>query len=263
MESKNIHLHYRYNLFYVTTFLLVSIILLLTVQLGNVPDVVSYISFGLTLTSLFLSLIAIIYSIVSNFSFTSNISSLRNASDTVTNSASKLTDITDELKRNLECIPGMISDVRDSVVNSHNEVMTAISESNAGVDESSRVSSSASITDGFIELASASGAMILYSCHLSYVKDKPFSLPDLCEATHFFDQDYFYGFVVACSSMGLISYVRTKDIISVKKFNSNIEDIKTVCETRVKKLAKDNPELFDDENELFKNSIGAIDEFFA
>lgn len=66
-------------IFYITVILVVTIIILLTARWEEISELVKLITFGLTLTSLFLSLVAIIFSIFSNFSFTKSAANLYGA----------------------------------------------------------------------------------------------------------------------------------------------------------------------------------------
>ena len=61
--DKQPHLHPRFNLLYIVLILVLTIIFLIILQWGAVPEFVKYITFGLTIASLFLYLIAIISSI--------------------------------------------------------------------------------------------------------------------------------------------------------------------------------------------------------
>jgi len=123
MGDNKSQLHYHYNLFYIVGILFLVIIVLLTVKWGDIPDFVKYVTFGLTVTSLFLALIAIIYTIFSHFSFSRGISILQNASNVVSEATNKLTDVTAGLEEKVESLPTMIEEVGERVDKRHLELL--------------------------------------------------------------------------------------------------------------------------------------------
>lgn len=117
MET-NERLHYRYNFFYITVILVLTVILLITTEWGSIPQLVSMFSFGLTLTSLFLAFIAIIYSIVSNTNFSRYIGNLQEVSSSISESSQKIDDTANNLGERIKGLPIMIQEVSNSVSSS-------------------------------------------------------------------------------------------------------------------------------------------------
>ena len=71
METK-----YKIHVFYILSILIAIIIILITVRWSEVPKLVDYITFALTVTSLALALLAIIYSMYSNTTLSETVSSI-------------------------------------------------------------------------------------------------------------------------------------------------------------------------------------------
>src|SRR5256885_13949970 len=103
MEEK-----YKIHAFYILTILIAVIIILLTIRWTGIPNLVEYITFALTLTSLVLAALAIIYAFYSNSSFSQNISTLNNVSRDVSDTAKELSKATNNLSLQIESIPSQL-----------------------------------------------------------------------------------------------------------------------------------------------------------
>jgi hypothetical protein len=104
---------------YIISILVAIIITLLTVKWSEIPGLADYLTFALTVSSLCLAILAIIYSIYSNSSFTGNISSLEISSRSLLETSSDLSSVTEELNDRIQGIPDIMKTVGDKVEKTH------------------------------------------------------------------------------------------------------------------------------------------------
>ncbi len=179
--AENRVLHYRYNLFYSICILIAVIVILLTVKWGAISELVKYITFGLTLTSLFLALIAIFYAIISNSSFSKHIGGLRAASDSVTSSAASLDRMLSDLEEKISELPGLIRGVEQKVDLTRKEISRSATEATPTDREISSSGPNGKLegvevdVKSFIDRSSFSGMLALHTVQLAYQTRKPFS----------------------------------------------------------------------------------------
>ena len=263
MGENRSKLHYLYNLIYPVGILILMIIVLLTVKWGNIPDFVKYVAFGLTLTSLFLSLIAIIYMIVSQFIYSKGISVMLNASDIVSQATGKLTDVTAGLERKVESIPLMIKEVGERVDKSHQELLQELGAAKAepggpGVEKGGL---SEELVKEFIRSSSFNGLLALYACQLAHSKKVPFNPKELW-GQEGPDEPYSYGFLVACVGFGVLHIVTKGDMWNITEFSEMLpKDMRSVCYEDIGRLVKDATDIPDTEATLM-GRLEAIDKYF-
>ena len=104
------------NYWWIIGDLSVATILVITANLGGVPNVVGYISFAATVSSLILAVIAIIYSIHQNSSSVTTISQL-------TESARKIVDVTGELDKVARQLDTRSKEMPEAVIGLTNRVV--------------------------------------------------------------------------------------------------------------------------------------------
>ncbi len=121
-------LHYRYNFFYLAAILLITIVVLITVEWGGIKGLVDYISFGLTLTSLFLALIAIVYAIISNTTFSQHLGTLRSVTQTVVDASGGLSKITNTLDAKLAELPTLIRNVETKIDETRKDLLEGVAQ---------------------------------------------------------------------------------------------------------------------------------------
>jgi len=107
MENRTIKIHFTY----ITSILTAIIIGLVAVKWSEIPNLTELISFSLTLSSLLLAVIAIVYAIYSNSSFGRNIGKLDDASDNISVSAQDLKSISLELSAKIDATPDALSNL--------------------------------------------------------------------------------------------------------------------------------------------------------
>lgn len=251
---------YKIHFFYTIGILIVTIIGLITVKWSKVPDLVAYITFALTLTSLTLSLLVIIYSVVSNSKLSESIGSLDSVTKDVLNSSVKLGSVTKELAEKVDEIPTYLRNVEEKTdrtnqliedLRSKSEIINEPSQSEEIEEKESNNSPS---IERFIKTSSFNGKLLMYASNLSYNLKKGFSIDELFEKR----KDYVYGYLVAAASFNIIHFSVTNDVYIVTELN---EDVSKEIKKSIYDSAKEHDEKKESDliwNKLIKN----IEEYF-
>ena len=190
-------LHYRYNFVYILALLILTIIGLVTVQWGAIPELAKLIAFGLTLSSLVLSLIAIVYTIFSNFSFSRSTTDLRDASSLISRATNTLADAAENLDKKYSKLPVLIEGVEKKVTEGQKELLERlpVAAKTAVVPGEAPLPSKA--VDSFLEVASYTGLYALQACKLAKDAKVPINVDKLPQG----DTKYMAGFLIACSPL--------------------------------------------------------------
>jgi hypothetical protein len=104
--------HLIINFIWLSIIALIVIIYLLTVKFGANDELVKYLSFGLTITSLFVGLIAIFQSFFSGDSVRRSLDKLDSASSTISNNSENLHAIVEQFNTRFGEVPILISDIK-------------------------------------------------------------------------------------------------------------------------------------------------------
>jgi len=247
MEEK-----YKIHSFYILLILGSIIVGLISVKWAEIPKLVDYITFALTVSSLGLALLAIIYSMYSNTTFSQNISTLESSTSTLTSTSTQLSIATDELKSKVENIPGIIQSVGAKVEETHalvNDLKLRSAQESVGtsservnIEESNEISET--VLSNFLTNSSFNGLLILYIYCLSYRTNTPFSYKDLLELGGL-DEDYSFGYSIALGAANLIDFENKKGIWSIKGVNNYLDsNISNKIDEKITKILEE----LDDDN---------------
>jgi hypothetical protein len=221
METK-----YKIHAFYILLMLLITIVLLVSVRWGDVPLLVQYFSFALTLSSLLLAILAIIYSFYSSSSASQSIVTLSNLSNQIAQSATHLGNTTTELSSQISKLPQHLLDVKGKVEETQTMIKEYYSAQPAKkLPDQSKLSDD--VVDRFLNHSSFTGLLLLFGCSLALSKTKEFilNLPDFSAKTLPGNGDYMYGFIVAASSIGLVSGFGPIDQYKLTSVNPRINSL--------------------------------------
>lgn len=210
---------------YIAGFLGFAIIMLMTAQYGGPGNAIfAYLSFGSTITSLVLSILAIFVTVQSSSDLYKQFTRIDNATDTINNISNQIdgtlgtlkaveTDLQEtskEISNQLEYIveqiderlqkrmketEGNISRQLDAAMNksSENETQQTVQSTTGGLEN---------FKTGFKNLTSASGLLGLYACALSFEKSKMFEMSNLFKG----NEAYTFGFLISAFSSGIIKF---------------------------------------------------------
>ena len=231
-------------------------------QAPKIDDLVSYLTFALTVSSLGLALLAIIYSVFSNTTFAQNISLLQNTTKSLDSTSSKLAQSTDELGKKLDAVPQVIKTVGDKVEETHKLIKGMSPEArqvkNAGIKISEKNLDSVYI-DEFLSNSSFAGLLNIYMHYLSDKTGKPFNLNELSEKTYLTKFDYMYGYSVATASMGLIQYTTKEEFTNAIAVNERVKErIYDTLKIKVDEISIDDQDF----REKLMKDIETVREYF-
>ena len=255
---------------YIAGFLGFGIIMLLTAQYGGTcEDLLTYLSFGSTLTSLVLSVLAIFVTVRSSFDLYKQYGtikqvseqigeSLRNLKTSETNIGKASSDISTQMERIVDEIVKRIYKRIDKNEMTMRDLLDKNYTNTVSQGNNSQGKNQGEINkNNFLKESSTFGLYGLYACVLSKEKNMSFELSDIF--TEFGDQVYAFGFLVAISSMGLLQF---KDL---RQFNTplivkNIYFDKIELLTEIRKRI--NREKKNDNKNLLINLVNDINDFF-
>lgn len=221
LSKKIIKIHRNY----IAGFLGFAIIMLLTAQYGGPKNAIfEYLSFGSTITSLVLSILAIFVTVQSSSDLYKQFTRIDNATDTIKNVSTQIdgtlgmlkaveTDlqetskgisnqldhiveqIDERLQKRMKETEGNISRQLDAAMNktSENETQQTVQSTTEGLEN---------FKTGFKNLTSASGLLGLYACALSFEKSRMFEMSHLFKG----NEAYTFGFLISAFSSGIIMF---------------------------------------------------------
>jgi hypothetical protein len=242
MKTERIHFGY------IVTFLIIAIICLVTIKWGAIKDLTNYIIFALTLTSLVLAVLAIVYSFFSNASMTQNISNLEEASKKISTNSELLNSAALKLQQNIGDMPTTLKNIEsktDTTLKvfeefSQKELFVRKLTQTKEVDENEK-----SIGKLISYNSSISGIGMLFALKLACENNVIFDIEDFSLKTDLSDKSYLLGFLVACSSIKLFTYDEIK-VPKQERWNWKItslnQDVTDNIESSIDKIIKENQE---------------------
>lgn len=242
---------FRIHFFYIVAILVAIVICLVTIKWSQIPNLIDYFNFALTVTSITLALLAIIYAFVSNNTFVKNITSLSETSQSIRNNAESLGASTELLKLELTKIPISLNSLErkadDTLVqidelkkrNIIQSVENGISEMELSTD----------LVKNIISHNSINGIKFLFIVKYAYKYKTQFILSKVAKELNISNEDYLRGYSIPLTSIGLFKYsinVKGKDFEwIIEKINKylydNIEiDLRSYIDTIEHKEIFDN-----------------------
>ena len=171
--------HHKLHMIYTAIFFGLVIIILATINFGSIPKFVEYFVFGLTLTSIALAVIVIIYTFFTN--------------NQMTSSSQTIKDTVSRLYEKIDLLPPKIDRVGSSV----DEVISSVKSLKQGYSKDSFIADDAEqtpdattleapvVSDKFFDTNASRmsdwGIATLYICIVAFDKQKAFSRTELAE----------------------------------------------------------------------------------
>jgi len=207
---------------YVLGILLMVIIVLFTVRWGGIPDLVKYVSFALTTTSLLLAVLAIAYSIYANTSLSSTLSHLSASASTLSSSVQDLQGVSARLTNKVDDIPTSVEGVTKRIEDTHALLKRMSERADEPVADPRPPGQTRSPVASFAARSSSWGLMGLYACKLANKKGVGFDPAKVASAVPFLNADYVYGFLVAASVAGMLEAKSSHSIITVRRIEDDL-----------------------------------------
>lgn len=209
------------NTFYISGILLFIIIELVTaICMGNShhADILSFVSFASTISSLVMSVVAIIFTIVYHNSGEGHYLKLDATSDKVQGaltvfetkasdldkSVDRFQSVSDDLAEKMGSIMDEIRDLKDKTDKLHNKTDKLLENDHAsqeGGKEANKVDDK--VVSRFVEAGSFSGNLALYACALARETGRHFSVKEIAYSEK--DSVYQFGYLIASASLGIVN----------------------------------------------------------
>lgn len=256
---------------YIAGFLGFAVIMLLTAQYGGPQNAIfTYLSFGSTITSLVLSILAIFVTVQSSSDLYKQFTRIDKTTDIIKNVSNKIEDtlkgMTDS-EQNLANTSKTITSQMDEIVNridekikervmatEHNlsEQISSMNKQTFSNTPTKELSDTKISIDDFkkdyINTISATGALLIYCCCLSSEHKKEFLMSDLLKG----NEQYSYGFLISTISIGyLYATIDEKMKVNCTMSKFKIEEIVEQLEKIVEKFGKDYLEQINIANRYF------------
>lgn len=242
----------RTNTFYISGILVFVIIELVTaICMGNAhhADILSFVSFAATLSSLIMSVVAIIFTIVYSNRGEDHYMRLDTASDKVQGalavfetkasdldkSVDRFQTVSDDLVEQMGFIMDEIRDLKDKTDKLHDKTDKLLENDHAHQDSGSVANTvDTKVVSRFVRTGSFSGNLALYACALAKETGRPLSVKGIASSEK--DSVYKYGYLIASASLGIVNgelsydedstitdvYPKLKELL-IPKLKSNIE----------------------------------------
>ena len=265
LKDKRLHLGYICG---ICIFLIVELATYICIQSDHSVEIVSYISFASTLSSLILSVVAIIYAIVSNNKGEVQYGKIDTASSKITDSVSEFSKKSEELTQGLSDVLTKLGEVknisietRDNVSqmnraglnnpkDSQSDIKQSLSsdqvdntttdevEKEDGIDIEKQVVEAKNqasqdtidrVVSGFVNMGSFVGNLSLLACVYSHDVNKPFNASDIFPPSSQDNNMYIFGYIIASTALG---------VVTAQNINGKFQVINYY--DRVKSLLEDN-----------------------
>jgi len=214
---------------YILSILITIIILLVTVQWGQITKLVEYITFALTVTSIVLAVLAISYAVYSNTSFIQIVATLNSASQKVSEVSSIITEATNELEKKVASIPEKIEALGEQLTLTHSAVIEiaerAKTQQPAVSVKTSDSPQKVRTAEQFLEYCSAQGLVGIYALSRAYSQNKPLSLMELDKKLSGITPNYIYGHSAAMVAAGFFGISYGKDMPGTWKITAANEEL--------------------------------------
>lgn len=218
-DNKKIHIYYISGL---CVFIILELITYICVKNNNSTDIVKYISFASTLSSLLLSVVAIIYAIVSNNKGDAQYQKIDRASDRISESVDRFSRLSDGLSDSINSILGKLDEIK-TISNETQKAISNNSQPNTSISTgNTNKINLKEFYENYITFGSYSGNLALLACCYSYEKKKPFLTLDVFGT----NSAYSYGYIIASTVSGIITIQTLNDVVYVNSINlANLKDL--------------------------------------
>lgn len=236
-----VHMYYISGLL---IFIIIELITYVCVNNNNTDQIVDYISFASTISSLFLSVVAIIYAIVSNNQGEAQYQKIDGASDRISMSVDKFSLMSENLSGSIDSILSKLDEIK---VISDETRQTVSQNYQSHTGSSIDPNAVLQIIDGYINNGSYYGNLSLLACVYSHENKRPFFSSEIIPT----DSEYALGYIISSSSLGVINvFVDDKRCITVNSVLSIIKEklihaIETFIEKSSPEYKSENQELYE------------------
>lgn len=240
--------------------IIVGLVVIVCLNSYDHKSIMDYITFGSTLSSLIMSVVAIIFTITQGKDGREQLGKITQATEDLKKTAeqlvefkaiaSVLADSMADLDENVGRILNKSNDIDQKIENMN----TRISERNISVPEKTGNNDNRDkVVSEFLECGSFTGTLSLLAC--CYCKENnngKMNIDTLASKIGYCDSSYAYAYIVASSALGVVNVNKTDSVIKVDYVD---EKVKTIGEKFVKDfiLREDNKDMCDEFLEHYNN----------
>ncbi len=206
MEEK-----YKIHVCYIIGILISVIVILLTVEWADIPGLKDYISFALTVFSLGLAILAIVYSMYSNSSLTSSLNLLESSSQKLAITSEDLTSATKGLHESLCEIPESLNKVHGEVSKTRDALAQLSSGDQLPIRKQTDNEQRTEYVENTLLNLPPYGVVIIAALVSSNTRDFALKVEEHLGNYVNLDPDYFHGVYVVLKATGIIDGVMTDD----------------------------------------------------
>lgn len=218
-KNKTIHLLYISG---ILSFLIVELLSYICVKSDtDGKTITSYVAFASTLSSLILSVVAIIYTIVTNKKGDGVYVKIENSVDKLMATSDKLDSVSAIISSSLTNFQGSLSHI-EKISKDTNQAVKEMS-STVSINNFNEDGGNVSLDDvlaQIIKVGSAFGNLALLACCYSYRTKKDFDLNVVCKNA----VEYSYGYLVSVSTLLFITININGLNVKVNNVDSKLED---------------------------------------
>lgn len=250
---------FRVHFFYIVGILLAIIVLTATLKLGAIEGLVGFITFGLALASLLLSLLAIVYAYISGNTLSQNLGMLSQASQAISDSSSNLLLSSSDLEARIAAIPPLIGEVGERV--SATQKMIEGLQNLPLIEEQAAEPPKFDVSSIAAKIASRSsnyGMITMYSLARAYSSSAGFNYIELGE--NFIGRSgdrYFSGWSMALDAAQFVRIRTNKEIWTLRSFSEPLLSAILAAAVEVKDGQREASEQWNAE------MIESIDQYFS
>ena len=236
---KNINYHY----FYIIGFLIVIIIYLLSINLALNENVIPYISFAATLSSLLLAILAIILTFLSNSSSVNTLSLLKDSANVISEHSKGLSGISETIKNNLEIIPDVLKNM-EKKIDCLPDKLIEFSFANTKQLKQNILNIDENIKEMYLDNSVYLNLFFLYAFYLSHKNKLPFnvkihvkSMSDSGNIMLF----YAAGIAQSAEALNLLKVNYDNHTLIITEYDDYIaNNIKKKLENSIEKIVRDD-----------------------
>lgn len=197
----------RLHFIYIVSILIAIIVCLISARVAENAQVVSYVSFALTLASILLAVVATVYAFVSNASLAQSIGGLHQATSDVRVSAVSLDRLASGLDQKFGTFAERVEATHDLVRSMSNPVPMETPPQGGGTGSARPVADFSEL----VERSSKSGQAAMYAAAVAYRTGRSFNRAKLFELLGKGNDDYYWGWLLALDAMGILDISQGAD----------------------------------------------------
>lgn len=209
----------KLHTFYVTgilVFIIIELVTAICMGTENYPDILSYVSFAATLSSLIMSVVAIIFTIVTSNRGNDQIKKLDNASDRISSTLDVFSEKATALDESVEAFKSTSEKLNEDLALVLNEIKD-VKRMTFGLvehqqqneeDGKKKIANNKTldlnkVAERMIAIGSFSGNIALFACAIAAEKGHPFRIAEV--ASNADDASYKFGYLIAACAVGIVS----------------------------------------------------------